>query len=316
MNLFEQKLAANHQVLNRAHLQTLQVNVGRKCNQTCHHCHVEAAPWRTEMMNAQTAGRVGQWIQTHRPEVVDITGGAPELSEHFRYLVETARASGCRVIDRSNLTIIETPSHNWLPEYLAAQEVEVIASLPCYLEENVNAQRGDGVFEKSIRALKKLNAAGYGTCLPLNLVYNPLGPKLPPTQAELEEDYRAELRQRYGIEFTGLFVITNQPIGRFAEELHQRGQWETYLELLANSFNRATVDNLMCRSTLSVGWMGELYDCDFNQMLRMQMRNGKPLFLWDVTPAILEGWTIQTGHHCLACTAGCGSSCGGALQRL
>lgn len=314
MNLFEQKLKTHRQVLERGRLQTLQINVGRKCNQTCHHCHVEAAPWRTEMMSAETADRVGTWIRTHRPEVVDITGGAPELSEHFRFFVETAHACECRVIDRNNLTIIDTPSFRWLPEYLAAHEVEVVASLPCYLEQNVNTQRGDGVFAKSIRALKKLNSVGYGSRLPLNLVYNPLGPKLPPPQTELEQDYKAELRARYGIEFTGLFTITNQPIGRFADELRQHGNWNEYLELLANSFNSSTVDNLMCRSTLSVGWQGEIYDCDFNQMLGMQMHDRHPLFLWDVTPEFLSGSAIQTGPHCLACTAGGGSSCSGALQ--
>lgn len=313
MNLFEQKLAATGQALTRGRLQTLQINVGRKCNQTCRHCHVEAGPWRTEMMSAETARHVGEWIHAHRPKTVDITGGAPELSEHFRYLVETAHSSGCHVIDRCNLTIIETDAYAWLPDYLAAHEMEVVASLPCYLEETVNAQRGDGVFEKSIRALKKLNAVGYGSRLPLNLVYNPLGLKLPPAQGELEADYKTELRRRYGIEFTGLFTITNQPIGRFADDLRHQGKWDEYLELLANSFNASTVENLMCRSTLSVGWRGEIYDCDFNQMLGMQMRNGKPLFLWDVTPAALESWRIQTGPHCLACTAGCGSSCTGAL---
>jgi len=310
--------------LRRAPLHTLQINVGRKCNQTCRHCHVDAAPWRTEMMDAPTARRVAEWIQVHRPAVVDITGGAPELSEHFRFLVEAARASGCQVIDRNNLTIIETEAFGWLPEFLAANEVEVIASLPCYLEANVNAQRGDGVFEKSIRALKKLNAVGYGARLPLNLVYNPLGPKLPPPQAELEADYKTELRARHGIEFTSLFTITNQPIARFAEDLRAQGKAEEYLALLANAFNPAAVDGLMCRSTLSVGWRGELYDCDFNQMLGMPMRNaesgvrnretaGEPLHLWDVTPADLAGGEIQTGNHCLACTAGAGSSCGGAL---
>jgi radical SAM/Cys-rich protein len=314
MNLFEQKLAANRQSLTRGRLQTLQINVGRKCNQTCRHCHVEAAPWRTEMMSAETARRVGEWIQAHRPEVVDITGGAPELSEHFRFFVETARANGCHVIDRSNLTIIETDACAWLPEFLAAHEVEVVASLPCYLEENVDAQRGDGVFDKSIRALRKLNAVGYGSRLPLNLVYNPQGPKLPPAQIELETDYKTELRRRYGVEFTALFTITNQPIGRFAEDLRQHGKWDEYLELLANSFNPCTIENLMCRSILSVGWRGEIYDCDFNQMLGMQMRNGKPLFLWDVTPGDLESWTIQPGAHCLACAAGSGSSCTGALE--
>jgi radical SAM/Cys-rich protein len=292
----------------------LQVNVGRKCNQTCRHCHVDAAPWRTEMMNADTAHRVGDWIRRHRPAVVDLTGGAPELNEHFRFLVETARDTGAHVIDRCNLTIIETASFGWLPDYLAEHEVEVIASLPCYLEENVNAQRGDGVFEKSIRALQRLNAVGYGTRLPLNLVYNPLGSKLPPPQAELESDYRQELRERFGLEFTGLYTITNQPIARFAEDLRAQGKWDEYLQLLADSFNPGTIDSLMCRSTLSVGWRGEVYDCDFNQMLGLQLRNGRPLSLWDFTPADLEDRAILTGVHCLACTAGSGSSCTGALQ--
>ncbi len=313
MNRFEEKLSAHNLTLHRAMLQTLQINVGRKCNQTCRHCHVDAAPWRTEMMAESVARRVGEWITEHRPPVVDITGGAPEISEHFRFLVETSREAGCRVIDRNNLTIIETPAFSWLPEYLAAHEVEVVASLPCYLQENVDAQRGGGVFQKSIAALRKLNAVGYGTRLPLALVYNPQGAKLPPPQAELETDYRLELRQRYGLEFTRLYTITNQPIARFAEDLRLHGQWDAYLELLANSFNPATVEGLMCRSTISVGWMGEVFDCDFNQMLRMQMRNGKPLFLWDVTPQQLEGWRIQTGAHCLACTAGGGSGCTGAV---
>ena len=337
MNRFTQALSRHGLTLRRAPLHTLQVNVGRQCNQTCRHCHVDAAPWRTEMMDAPTAQRVADWIRAHRPAVVDLTGGAPELSAHFRFLVETARACGCHVIDRNNLTILEAASFGWLPEFLAANEVEVIASLPCYLEENVNAQRGDGVFAKSIRALHKLNALGYGTRLPLNLVYNPLGPTLPPPQAELEADYKAELRARHGIEFTGLFTITNQPIARFAEDLRALGEWDAYLELLANAFNPATVPGLMCRSTLSVGWRGELYDCDFNQMLGMQLRrsrrgeeadsqlstlNSQPnppppdlggYFLWDVTPAELTDRAIQTGDHCLACTAGAGSSCGGAL---
>jgi radical SAM/Cys-rich protein len=314
MNRFETKLTEHCLALSRGQLQTLQVNVGRKCNQACRHCHVNAAPWRTEMMSAEVARRVGDWIRTHRPTVVDITGGAPELSEHFRFLVETSREAGCRVMDRNNLTIIESTAFGWLPEYLAEHEVEVVASLPCYLEENVNAQRGDGVFEKSIAALRKLNAVGYGTRLPLDLVYNPLGASLPPPQADLEADYKTELRRRYGIEFTRLFTITNQPIARFAEDLRRHGQWDTYLELLANSFNPVTVQGLMCRGTLSIGLLGEIYDCDFNQMLGMQLRNGKPLFLWDVTPADLEDWAIQTGDHCLACTAGSGSSCTGVVR--
>lgn len=313
MNRFDREMADRGLGLRRGGLQVLQVNVGRKCNQACHHCHVEAAPWRTEMMNEEVALRVGEWIRRHRPRVVDITGGAPELSEHFRFLVEVSRASGAHVIDRNNLTIIEAAAFGWLPEYLAAQRVEVVASLPCYLGENVDAQRGEGVFEKSISALRKLNAVGYGTRLPLSLIYNPLGASLPPPQGELEADYREELSRRHGIVFSRLLALTNQPIGRFAEELRREGRWDDYLELLANSFNPATVEGLMCRGTLSVGWGGEIYDCDFNQMLGWQMRNGKPLFLWDVSPEDLVGLGIRTGPHCLACTAGCGSSCYGAL---
>ncbi len=312
-NAFDAALARHGLALRRDRLVTLQLNVGRKCNQTCRHCHVDAAPWRTETMSAETADRVVQWMAEHRPAVVDITGGAPELSPHFRRLVETARSLGSHVIDRNNLTIIETEAFGWLPKFLAAHRVEIVASLPCYSRDNVDAQRGDGVFAKSLSALKKLNAVGYGRELPLTLVYNPVGPKLPPPQAELEQDYKAELRDRFGIVFTRLFTITNQPIARFAEDLRQQGRWDDYLELLANSFNPATVPGLMCRNTLSVGWRGEVYDCDFNQMLGMQLRNGQPLCLWDVTPAMLEERPILTGVHCLACTAGSGSSCTGAL---
>jgi len=314
MNRFESKLAEHRLALSRGELETLQINVGRKCNQACTHCHVDAAPWRTEMMPQNVARRVGEWIRRYRPAIVDITGGAPELSDHFRYFVETARECGSRVIDRNNLTIIETDAYAWLPEYLARHEVEVIASLPCYSAGNVNTQRGEGVFEKSISALKRLNAVGYGTELPLNLVYNPLGANLPGPQAELEADYRTALGQEFGIVFNKLFTLTNQPIARFAETLRVHGQWDEYLELLSNAFNPATVNGLMCRSTVSIGWMGEVFDCDFNQMLKMQVRNGKPLYLWDVTPDRLEGWDIQTGVHCLACTAGCGSSCTGSVD--
>jgi radical SAM/Cys-rich protein len=313
MNRFDQKLAEHKLALRRGRLQTLQVNVGRKCNQACRHCHVDAAPWRTEMVDEVTAKKIGAWIEQHRPEIVDITGGAPELSEFFCYFVEIARANGAHVIDRNNLTIIEEENFGWLPEYLAKHEVEVIASLPCYSAKNVNQQRGNGVFDKSISALRKLNAVGYGTRIPLHLVYNPLGAKLPGPQAELEADYKEALAREFGIVFNKLFTITNQPIARFAEDLRKQGQWDAYLELLANAFNPATVDGLMCRSTLSVGYRGELYDCDFNQMLGMQLRNGAPLFLWDITPEYLESRAIATGIHCLACTAGAGSSCTGAV---
>lgn len=314
MNRFQEQLHRHKISLSRGAFQTLQINVGRKCNQTCTHCHVDAGPHRTEMMDGETARKVGAWIKAHRPATVDITGGAPELSEFFRYFVETARSVGSHVIDRNNLTIIETKSHAYLPEYLARHEVEVVASLPCYSQENVDAQRGNDVFRRSISALKKLNAAGYGGRLPLTLVYNPLGPKLPPDQSELEADYKHELRQRYGIEFTRLFTITNLPIARFAADLREHGQWDAYMDLLANSFNPATVNGLMCRSTISVGWKGEVFDCDFNQMLRMQLRNDSELFLWDVTPDSLAKLDILTANHCLGCTAGAGSSCGGALN--
>jgi radical SAM/Cys-rich protein len=313
MNRFDQKLAEQNLTLRRSRLQTLQINVGRKCNQACRHCHVDAAPWRTEMMDETTAHRVGAWIGQHRPEVVDITGGAPELNEFFPYLVETARSHGARVIDRNNLTIIEEPQFHWLPEYLALHEVEVIASLPCYSAENVTRQRGQGVFDKSIAALRKLNALGYGHRLPLHLVYNPVGPKLPGPQAELEADYKEALRRDFGIVFHSLYTITNQPIARFAEDLRKEGKWDDYLELLANAFNPGTIDGLMCRSTLSVGYRGEVYDCDFNQMLGMQLRNGVPQYLWDITPESLMDRPILTGQHCLACTAGAGSSCTGAV---
>jgi radical SAM/Cys-rich protein len=313
MNRFVQKLAEHGLALSRGRLETLQINVGRKCNQACRHCHVDAAPWRTEMIDESTARRIGAWMAEHRPQIVDLTGGAPELSEFFRYLVEQARACSAHVIVRNNLTIIEEPAFAWLPEFFAQHEVEVIASLPCYSAKNVNQQRGHGVFDKSISALRKLNAIGYGIQLPLHLVYNPLGANLPGPQAELEADYKEALQREFGIVFNRLFTIANQPIARFAEDLRTQGLWDDYLELLANAFNPATIDGLMCRSTLSVGYRGEIYDCDFNQMLDMRVRNGAPLHLWDVTPEYLAGRAIATGEHCLACTAGAGSSCTGAL---
>ena len=335
MNRFEQKLATHALTLRRGALQSLQINVGRKCNQACRHCHVDAAPWRTEMIDETTARRIGAWIGRHRPAVVDLTGGAPELSEHFRYFVETARGSGARVIDRNNLTILLEPGFGDLPGFLAGHEVEIVASLPCYLPENVTKQRGAGVYERSIAALRILNAAGYGTRLSLNLVYNPVGPVLPGPQAELEADYREALQRAHGIVFHQLYTITNQPIARFAEDLRRQGKWDEYRELLTDAFNPATVEGLMCRGTLSVDYTGRLFDCDFNQMLGLRPRSaesplgakkgsaaaghglgapGRELFLWDVTPEDLEGREIATGEHCFACTAGCGSSCTGALD--
>jgi radical SAM/Cys-rich protein len=313
MNRFDEKLAEHGFSLTRTALETLQINVGRKCNQACRHCHVDAAPWRTEMMSEATAHRIGDWITQHRPAVLDITGGAPELSEFFRYFVEKGSEVGARIIDRNNLTIIEEEGFAWLPAYLAEYNVDVIASLPCYSAKNVNQQRGNGVFDKSISALKKLNALGYGTKHTLHLVYNPLGVNLPGPQAELEADYKEALHNEFGITFNSLLTITNQPIARFAEDLRKQEKWDEYLELLVNSFNPGTLEGLMCRGTLSVGYDGDLYDCDFNQMLGMQLKNGKPLNLWDITPDYLAGRAIETGIHCLACTAGAGSSCNGAL---
>jgi len=316
MNRFEQKLAEHQFTLRRASLQTLQLNLGRKCNQACRHCHVDAGPWRTEMMDEPTAHRIGDWIERFRPPVVDLTGGAPELNAQFRYLVECARTAGAKVIDRNNLTILEEPGFDWLPSFLAKHDVEVVASLPCYQSENVAKQRGAGVFEKSIRGLRTLNAVGYGTRHPLHLVYNPVGPTLPAPQAELEADYKEALLRDHGIVFHQLYSITNQPIARFAADLREHGQWDAYLELLAQSFNPATLPGVMCRSTLSVDYQGRLYDCDFNQMLGLALaRDGAPS-LWDITPVDLEGNDIRTGIHCLACTAGSGSSCTGAIGAL
>lgn len=315
MNDFHTALTKHNVPLKRGRFETLQINVGRKCNQTCTHCHVDAGPDRTEMMDEETAHKVGAWIIKHKPATVDITGGAPEISEFFNYFIETARSVGCHVIDRNNLTIIETKRYSYLPEFLAKHQVEVVASLPCYSAENVNAQRGDGVFDKSISALKKLNAVGYGTELPLTLVFNPFGAKLPPDQDELEADYKRELKEHFGIVFTRLFAITNLPIARFAVDLREQGQWDYYNQLLIDNFNPSTIEGLMCRSTINIGWKGEVFDCDFNQMLFMQQKaEGKKLFLWDVTPDSMEDLPILTANHCFGCTAGAGSSCGGALD--
>ena len=313
MNRFEKQLQTHKASLKRETLLTLQLNIGRQCNQACRHCHVDAAPWRTETLAPDIANRIKDWIRTYRPQTVDITGGAPELCPEFRSLVQTASNVGCEVIDRCNLTILLENNFEWLPEFLSQHNVTIIASLPCYQPENVNRQRGGGVFDKSIRALQLLNQHGYGRSHALHLVYNPVGPSLPPDQSELEADYKEALHCDFGIHFDRLFTITNQPIARFAEDLHRQDKWDEYLELLSNSFNPESLESLMCRSTLSVSHEGDLFDCDFNQMLELNIRNGKPLKLWDITPADLEGRPILTGEHCLACTAGPGSSCTGAL---
>ena len=313
MNRFAEKLAAHGLGLRRAALQTLQVNVGRQCNQACRHCHVDAGPWRTEMMDEAVARRVGAWIQQHRPAIVDITGGAPELNQWFRYLVETARAAGSQVLDRCNLTIIEEPGFDWLPEYLAGHQVEIVASLPCYSAENVTRQRGAGVFDKSIRALRRLNAVGYGAHRPLHLVYNPVGATLPGPQAELEADYHTALERDWGIVFNRLFTITNMPISRFLDFLIASGNDTAYLQRLSGAFNPAAAAGVMCRDMVSVGWDGTLYDCDFNQMLDLAVGGGAPGHVRDFDATALTRRAIETGNHCYGCTAGAGSSCGGSV---
>ncbi len=314
---FEQTLAA-HGVgpLTRTHTTTLQVNVGKLCNQACHHCHVEAGPKRTEIMPRHVAERVIRLLAESRQiETLDITGGAPELNPNFRFLVAQATRLGRHVIDRCNLTVLFEPRQEDLGEFLAENGVEVVASLPCYAAENVDQQRGRGVFDKSIRALQLLNSLGYrrpGSELTLNLVYNPLGAFLPPEQEKLEADYRKQLREHFGIEFNRLFTMTNMPIKRFAEWLAREGRQESYMCLLVNHFNPGTIENLMCRSLVSVGWDGQIYDCDFNQMVALGMRGTRTI--WDIQSLDgLEGKRIATGIHCFGCTAGAGSSCGGSL---
>lgn len=298
-------------------IEILQVNVGRVCNQTCRHCHVDAGPDRREIMSRETAGFCLDALARADIETLDITGGAPELNPHFRWLVSEARRLGCRVIDRCNLTILLAAGYDDLPEFLASHQVEIVASLPCYLEENCDAQRGAGVFAKSIEAIRRLNDVGYGRSepsLPLTLVYNPLGPTLPAPQPDLEQAYRRELRRRYGIEFNRLYTITNMPISRFLEDLLQSGRCEAYMELLVANFNPATIDGLMCRNTLSVDWQGYLFDCDFNQMLALGVDATVPRHISEFDLTRLSSRPIVTGQHCFGCTAGCGSGCQGAIH--
>ena len=317
MNRFAQKLTENSISLRRRRSEILQVNVGKVCNLTCVHCHVNAGPRRKEIMTRETIDRVIDWLGKTEIPVVDLTGGAPEMIPDFRYFVErvTALPLSRHVIDRCNLTILLEPGYEDISEFLARHKVEIIASMPCYTPKNVNAQRGEGVFEGSIAALQLLNLLGYGIEpeLPLHLVYNPVGAFLPGPQPELESDYKRELKEHFGIVFNKLYTITNLPIGRFAAYLQHSNKLEEYMQLLIDNFNPTTIDGLMCRNTISVGWRGQVYDCDFNQQLDMQWENGKPFFLWDVDPAEIDNREIMTGDHCFGCTAGAGSSCGGAI---
>lgn len=302
-------------------IDVLQVNVGKVCNQTCRHCHVDAGPDRRESLNREVAEACMRLLDMGRIPTLDITGGAPEMNPQFRWLVTEASRLGRRVIDRCNLTILMAPGYEDLPEFLAEHAVEVVASLPCYLKENVDHQRGDHVFERSLAALKRLNSLGYGipgSGFQLTLVYNPQGPSLPPDQARLEEDYRRELRTRYGIEFNRLITITNMPISRFLDDLLQHGLLETYLHKLVETFNPATLDGLMCRTMLSVDWQGNLSDCDFNQMLNRTIEARHPTNILDLRESDLARMAnrrIATGRHCYGCTAGAGSSCQGVLTK-
>jgi radical SAM/Cys-rich protein len=306
--------------LRRAALTTLQVNLGYKCNQACQHCHVNAGPTRTEMMERQTVDVVLEYLRAGRVSTLDITGGAPELNPHFRELVRESRALGIKVMDRCNLTVLEEPGQEDTAGFLAEHEVEIVASLPCYLEDNVNRQRGEGVFDKSIRALLKLNALGYGKegGLSLSLVYNPQGPSLPPPQVALEADYRRHLGERFGVEFTQLFTLANMPIQRFGSTLVSRGQFNMYMDLLRHAHRDANLDSVMCRNLISVDWQGFVYDCDFNQMLGLPFElegRDKPgrVHLSELIGVELNNNPVVVKDHCYGCTAGQGSSCGGAL---
>ncbi len=305
--------------LRRAPLETLQVNLGYLCNQTCLHCHVNAGPTRKEIMTRETINDILSYLAQSNVKTLDLTGGAPEMNPHFRDLVRGARTLGIKVIDRCNLTILSEEGYAGLAEFLTEQQVEIVASLPCYLEDNVNAQRGKGVFHDSIEGLKKLNRLGYGKAssgLTLNLVFNPQGPLLPPPQESLQASYKAHLKEHYAIEFNQLFTITNMPIKRFGSMLISKGKFKEYMTLLRAAYNHETLPDVMCRSTLSVDWQGHLYDCDFNQMLGLAAPLNKKsrTHISELSAINVEGQAIIVKDHCYGCTAGQGSSCGGALD--
>jgi radical SAM/Cys-rich protein len=312
---FEQALADSGLAPLRANgIRVFQINVGKFCNQTCGHCHVDAGPNRKEIMTPETAELCMAALRKTAIPTVDITGGAPELNPNFRWLVEQSRDLGRHVIDRCNLTVLLLPSQSGTAEFLAERQVEVICSLPYFLPEQTDAQRGGGVFEQSIEALQRLNALGYGRTgsgLLLNLVYNPVGAFLPPAQHAVEADFRRELGRRHGVEFNSLYTITNMPINRFLEFLRRSGNYERYMEKLANAYNPAAAAGVMCRDTISIGWDGALYDCDFNQMLDLPVASR--MHIRDFQPELLAQRRIVTGEHCYGCTAGAGSSCGGTI---
>ncbi|MFT6030661.1 MAG: radical SAM/Cys-rich protein [Oleiphilaceae bacterium] len=302
--------------IKRSRAETLQVNLGYLCNQRCLHCHVNAGPHRTEMMDEQNLSRIVPVMLARNIQTLDLTGGAPEMHQGFRKLVQEARAAGINVIDRCNLTILFEPGYEGLAEFLAENEVEVVASLPCYSLENVDKQRGEGVFDKSIAALQKLNALGYaqeGSSLKLNLVFNPQGASLPPNQETLQIDYKRELKSHFDIKFNELYVVTNMPIKRFGSTLISKGEFVPYMKLLKDNFSSANLKGVMCRSLISVDWLGNLYDCDFNQQLELPLKASSVNTLEDLFNKEIDGHDIAIADHCFGCTAGQGSSCGGAL---
>jgi len=312
---FESRMkAAGFPALAATAIQTMQINVGKMCNLVCKHCHVDAGPDRKEIMTKQTMQLCLDALARIDAPIVDLTGGAPEMNPHFRWFVDRIVALGRHVIDRSNLTILVVKGFDDLPEFLAERRVEIIASLPYYLDKQTDAQRGDHVFEKSIRALKRLNELGYGkpdTGLILNLVFNPIGAYLPPKQAAIQADYKRELKRRHDIVFNELFAVTNLPINRFLDFLIESGNYQDYMQKLSHAFNPQAAENVMCRTMLSVGWDGYLYDCDFNQMLEVPVDHGLPTHVRDFDPTSLAKRQICTGNHCYGCTAAAGSSCNG-----
>jgi radical SAM/Cys-rich protein len=303
-------------LITRRYMETLQVNLGYRCNQSCLHCHVNAGPHRTEMMDKNTLQLILPVMRAHSFATLDLTGGAPEMHEGFRELVRSATGAGFHVIDRCNLTILFEPGQQDLAEFLADAGVEIVASLPCYTLENVDQQRGKGVFDKSIAGLQKLNALGYakpGTGLKLNLVYNPQGAQLPPNQQMLEAVYKRELRENFSIEFSNLLVLANMPVKRFGSTLLSKGGFDDYMELLKANYSADNLDQVMCRSMVSVDWQGHLYDCDFNQQLGLKLEGSTPTHLKHLLNKTLQGNVIRVADHCFGCTAGQGSSCSGAL---
>ncbi len=312
----EHLLPSDFPGIRRRRLTTLQANLGYLCNQSCLHCHVNAGPTRTELMDGETVSLLLQFLERRQLSTLDVTGGAPEMNPHFRSLLRGARELGVHCMDRCNLTIIEQPGYDWVVPFLAENEVEIVASLPCYLEDNVDAQRGSGVFGQSIAALRKLNAAGYGqpdSGLRLNLVYNPQGPSLPPGQQALEADYKTHLADEFGVVFNQLFTLANMPIKRFGSTLLSKGQFEDYMSLLKNSYREDNLEAVMCKDLISVDYRGFVYDCDFNQMLNLPL-GGERRHLSELLDVELEGAPISIAEHCYGCTAGQGSSCGGALS--